>query len=171
MTLGSSVANLFFSGPTNTQQEDRNRLGFADDGLPGGKQSFTDVRFGTELVESETMAPKALEEEGRPPYLHVGYSVTFPVSCLIALGHDRGWHWWNLWGSLDAFFRYSEDSPAGRSEYSFQIYDNVLVLFYHTPAGRDTARVIWRLASGFARILPRHHYIFWDLRVQQKAYD
>lgn len=102
MTLGS-ITNLFFSGSTNTQPEDRHRLGFAEDGLPGGRESFTDVRFGSDVVGSETMAPKALEEEGRPPYLHVSYFVTFPEHCLTSLGHDRRWYWRNFRGSLDAF--------------------------------------------------------------------
>jgi hypothetical protein len=69
MSLTSRVANLFFTS-TNAG-EDRNRVGFADDGLAGGKYTFSDVRLGTDIIRSETMAPKALEEEGRPPYLHV----------------------------------------------------------------------------------------------------
>jgi len=70
MSLTSRVANLFFSGSTNSSREDRNDL--IDNGLPAGNQSFTSVGMGTELVGSKTMAPQALEEEGRPPYLHVG---------------------------------------------------------------------------------------------------
>jgi len=70
MSLTSRVANLFSSGSTTSSREDRNEL--ADNGLSGGKEAFTSVGMGTSIVGSETMAPKALEEEGRPPYLHVG---------------------------------------------------------------------------------------------------
>lgn len=69
MSLGSRVANLF-SGSTNAQQ-DRNNFGFVDDGLSTGKQNFANVKLGTEGLGSETMASKADEEEGRPPYIHV----------------------------------------------------------------------------------------------------
>ena len=62
MSLASRVTN-FFSSSNSTQ-------GFADadDGLPGGERSFVDGRLG---VRSDTMAPKAIEEEARPSYLHV----------------------------------------------------------------------------------------------------
>jgi hypothetical protein len=65
MSLASRVTN-FFSAPRG----ERNSLGFADadDGLPGGKGSFVNGTLG---VVSETMAQKAVEKEGRPPYLHV----------------------------------------------------------------------------------------------------
>ena len=61
MSLASRVTNFF-----SAQRGERNNLGFADadDGLAGG----IDGRLG---IRSETMAQKAVEEEGRPPYLHV----------------------------------------------------------------------------------------------------
>ena len=70
MSLTSRVANLFFTGSTNAAG-DHNRLGFADDGLAGGRVNFSDVRLGTDIISSKTMPSEALEEEGRPPYLHV----------------------------------------------------------------------------------------------------
>jgi hypothetical protein len=70
MSLTSRLANLFSSGTTNIS-DDRNRLAFAEDGLVGGKETSAGVRFGTKLDRSKTMAPKKLEEEARPPYLHV----------------------------------------------------------------------------------------------------
>ena len=70
MSLTSKVANLFSSGSTDTQQN-RNTLGFTDDGLAEGKQTFANVKLGADGFGSKTMAPKADEEEGRPPYLHV----------------------------------------------------------------------------------------------------
>lgn len=70
MSLTSRVTNLFSSG-SYTSPEDRHRLGFADDEITGTKGPFTDVRSGTELSGSDTMASQAVEEEGRPPYLHV----------------------------------------------------------------------------------------------------
>ena len=74
MSLASRVTN-FLSSSSSTQQEERNDLGFADadDGLPGGKGSFADGRLGTKGFRSDSMAQKAVEEEGRPRYLHVRY--------------------------------------------------------------------------------------------------
>jgi hypothetical protein len=62
MSLASRVTDFFSS--SNSSQ------GFADadDGLPGGKESFVDGRLG---LKSDTMAPEAVEEEARPPYIHV----------------------------------------------------------------------------------------------------
>lgn len=79
MSLGSLVANLF-PGSATKSQEDRSQLGFADDGLEGGKQTFADANFGAGRFRSENMAPKAVEEEeeeGRPPYLHVSRRVSY----------------------------------------------------------------------------------------------
>ena len=70
MSLTSRVANLFSSGSTTSPHQHRDEL--ADNGLLGGEKAFRSVGMGTELVGSETMAPQAHEEEGRPPYLHVG---------------------------------------------------------------------------------------------------
>jgi hypothetical protein len=72
MSLASKVANLFSSGSTNAETN-RIGFGFSEDGLSRGKDTFADVKFGSEGFASETMAPKALEEEGRSPYLHVGH--------------------------------------------------------------------------------------------------
>jgi hypothetical protein len=69
MSLSSRVANLF-SGSTNAQQT-CNDFGLVDNGLPEGKPTFADVKLGTESFHSGTMSPKADEDEGRPPYLHV----------------------------------------------------------------------------------------------------
>lgn len=69
MSWGSRVASLF-SGSSNTQQ-DRNSLGFVDDALPVGKQTFTDVQLGVQGLGSDTMASQTDEEDARPPYLHV----------------------------------------------------------------------------------------------------
>jgi hypothetical protein len=72
MSLTSKVANLFSSGSTNPQSN-RPGFGFVDDGLPGGKHTFADVKLGPEGFTPEIMASKAVEEEGRSPYLHVRY--------------------------------------------------------------------------------------------------
>ena len=74
MSLASRVTN-FFSSSSSIQRQERNDLGFADadDGLPGGKGSFVDGRLGTKGFRTDTMAQKTVEEEGRPPYLHVRY--------------------------------------------------------------------------------------------------
>ncbi len=71
-TLASRVANLFSSEST-TKQQNHNDIGLVDDGLSGRKGSFADVRLEAADFRSDTMAPKATEEEeeGRPPYIHV----------------------------------------------------------------------------------------------------
>jgi hypothetical protein len=72
MSLASKVANLFSSGSSNSQSK-RNSFGFPEDGLSGGKDTFADVKLGPEVITSEIMASKAVEEESRSPYLHVRY--------------------------------------------------------------------------------------------------
>jgi hypothetical protein len=77
MSLTSRLANLFSSGSTNTQRDHNttNTVELGEHGLPGWKNSTTDIRTG--ILGSETMAQKAIEEEDRPPYLHVGYTDQF----------------------------------------------------------------------------------------------
>ncbi len=70
MSLTSRVANPLTSGSTASQQQ-RSDLGFADNGLPGGKETLPDVKFGVEDFKPETMGAEPYEKEGRPPYLHV----------------------------------------------------------------------------------------------------
>ncbi|KAI6716689.1 hypothetical protein B2J93_8697 [Marssonina coronariae] len=69
MSLGSLVANLF-SRPTARGQQYSNEFTLADDGLPGGNRNLPDASIGTAGFRKKIMAPKEVEEEGRPPYLH-----------------------------------------------------------------------------------------------------
>jgi len=71
MSLTSRVANLFSSGSTSSTQRDHKILALGDDGLPGRENIPKDTILGTDAIGSEAMAPQALEEEDRPPYLHV----------------------------------------------------------------------------------------------------
>lgn len=68
MSLASRVANLFSS---STSPQRTNDFGLVNDGGPAGQQGLADIRLGAESVMSETNAQKAVEEEARPPYLHV----------------------------------------------------------------------------------------------------
>lgn len=70
MSLASRVVNLFSPG-TNSTQRDRNEISFVDDGAAAGSQAFADTKSNTRSDMSEPMESKALEDEGRPPYLHV----------------------------------------------------------------------------------------------------
>jgi hypothetical protein len=72
MSLTSRVINLF-SASTGAQQS-RNEIGFADDGLSGGKQTFPDVKLGAEVFGVENMTPGTYDEEPRPAYIHVSTS-------------------------------------------------------------------------------------------------
>lgn len=69
MSLTSRAVNLL-SGSTSTQQN-RNDFSFADDGVPRSKQAFDDIKLGRQGFRSENMASEEVEEEARPPYLHV----------------------------------------------------------------------------------------------------
>jgi hypothetical protein len=70
MSLTSRVTN-FISGNPSAQREERDKLGLADDGLPGGGGNTADVRLGMEGFKSKSMASKEDEDEGRPAYIHV----------------------------------------------------------------------------------------------------
>jgi len=74
MSLASRVANLISPSSTSSQQS-RNEFGLVDDGVPAGKPNLADIKLGSERVISETMAQKTVEEETRPPYLHVRYTL------------------------------------------------------------------------------------------------
>lgn len=66
MSLASRATNLFFVGSPGTGQEDGNDTGLANDGLSRGNGIMPDG-----VLEAATFKPKTVEEEGRPPYLHV----------------------------------------------------------------------------------------------------
>lgn len=72
MSLASRVTKLFSSGSPGTGQEQGNDTGLANDGLSRGEGRVADGIFGASAYKSKTMPPKTVEEEGRPPYLHVG---------------------------------------------------------------------------------------------------
>ena len=113
MSLASRVANLFSSSSTGPQQS-RNEFGLVDDGVPAGKQGLADIKLGAERVMSETNAQKTVEEEARPPYLHVRFVpnvIKEPI--LTAVVYDCRRDWWDYWGSFDAFSGYGQDSSAG----------------------------------------------------------
>ncbi len=79
MSLASLVANLFSPESTRTAPS-RTGFGIVDDGESGGN-SFADVKLRTEGLGTNTMASEALEEEGRPPYLHVREMLLKQGSC------------------------------------------------------------------------------------------
>jgi hypothetical protein len=162
MSLASRVANLFSSGSTDAPREGNNSLGFDNDGLPGGKETFIDVRLGVELARPENMAPKALED-GRPPYLHVSYFSSFEKQILMSLVHDRRRAWRYHGGSFDALFGHGEDPPTGRPSHPAKIHGNVIILFYNSSARGHKARAIRWLAPCYAWIFPGHYHILWNL--------
>jgi len=92
--MASRIGNLFSSGSTSTEQGNRSSFGFADDGLPEGKRDLFDSRVGTGAFQSNTMAQKTDEDEGRPPYLHVrGRNVQAIQTLLILIVHDCWRNW------------------------------------------------------------------------------
>lgn len=169
MSLTSRVTNLFSSGSTKTQP-DRNDLGFVDDGLSGGKEGFTDTKFGTGAAV--LMAHHVEEEEARPPYLHVSSHGFFDgAQMLICIVYDCGRNWWNYRRLFDALVGYGKDQTARRSAYSSEIHNNVLINFYDLAAGRHTEGIVRRMGSGFTWIVSRDHHLLWNLRILQEEHD
>jgi hypothetical protein len=75
MSLASRVTNLFSSGSTGgTGPEEGNETGLASDGLERGNRRMEDGILGARAFKPETMSPQTVEEEGRPPYLHVRFN-------------------------------------------------------------------------------------------------
>lgn len=74
MSLASHVTNLFSSGSPGTGPEEGNGNGLATDGLSRGNGSIEDGILGATPFKSKTMPPQTIEEEGRPPYLHVRFT-------------------------------------------------------------------------------------------------
>lgn len=79
MSLTSRVVNLFSSGSAGSPAEDRTKFGIVDD---GGEEDVN-VRVGKRLLGSKVMAQEEVEEEGRPPYLHVRFGVFWSTGKLL----------------------------------------------------------------------------------------
>jgi hypothetical protein len=128
--------------------------------------------LGAERVRSDTMAQKAVEEEARPPYLHVRYHASeVKKTILTSAVYDRWRNRWDYRGLVDAFFGYRQDSSAGRSTYSAEVYDYGIFVYHDSAARGNTERFIWRVASGFTWIISRDHHFLRHIRVQQTTYD
>jgi hypothetical protein len=70
MSLASRVRSLF-SGSSQQLEGDHNEIGFKNDGSPGAEALFGERESLLHARSSENMAPKNVEEEGRPPYIYV----------------------------------------------------------------------------------------------------
>lgn len=163
MSLASRVANLFSSG-TSTPQQGRDEFGFVDDGVPEGKQTFSDFKLGTEGFRSDTMAQKEVEEEeGRPPYLHVRWSYASFYSKLICEVHDRRRNWWNDWRPFDAFFRYGQNPTTRRSAYSAKIHDHGIFLFHNFSPGGIQTRTLWWLDTSITGLFSGDYYLLRNI--------
>lgn len=98
MSLASRVANLF-SGSTTSAEQDQSKFSLANDGLSDRHINFPDVQSRRKGTHSDAMAQKEVEEEGRPPYLHVRpFSLSLVlVRILTLIVHDRWWNWRYYW--------------------------------------------------------------------------
>lgn len=84
--------------------------------------------------------------------------------------HDCRWSWRNLWGSIDAFYRYRQDPAAGRSPHATQIRIAIFSVCEDIQAGRSQKRTLqWRCTS-FLGIFPWDHHFLRDVRIQQEAH-
>jgi hypothetical protein len=78
MSLASRVANLF-SGSSTSAGQDQSQFTLANDGLSDRHISLSGVESRRRGAYSDTMSPKEVEEEGRPPYLHVRHYFPFVI--------------------------------------------------------------------------------------------
>lgn len=69
MSLASRVTNLFSGSPA--AEGERSKFDFEDDGLSDEGLGFANRQSRLRAGDSDVMAPKDVQEEGRPPYLHV----------------------------------------------------------------------------------------------------
>lgn len=85
MSLASKVTSLFSSGtntadPTQLQRREQADITIADDGLSDASRRSGNTRIirmeaRDASLGSYNMAPEMVEEEDRPPYLHVRLSL------------------------------------------------------------------------------------------------
>jgi hypothetical protein len=95
MSLASRISYLFGLPSSSTaQRQNQDIYNLVDDGQSGTKFEGLDA-FGERTTGSDTMAQEEIEEEGRPPYLHVSHSSNFHPTFLLTtgIGHDRRWYW------------------------------------------------------------------------------
>ena len=72
MPLTSPITSLFSGSTTTRPSNNNNEFGIVDDGLSGGKPYLAHVKLGTAAnLRTDTMELAEVEEEARPPYLHV----------------------------------------------------------------------------------------------------
>ena len=161
MSLTSRVTNLF-SASANTQQA-RDELNLVDNGLSGGKQAFSDVVTGREGLKLKSMASVGLEDEGRPPYLHVRTHFHLHGQILIRIVHDC-WRFRRYdWRSSNALFRHCKDKTARRSTCSSEVHNDVELVLNYTTTGRNKTRIIRRMGTGAPRVISWHHHFLRDV--------
>jgi hypothetical protein len=164
MSLASRAANLFFAGSPGTGQEDSNDVGLVNDGQSRGNGSMSDGILEAVAYTPHTMHSQTIEEEGRPPYLHVSSIIPSSKDNTDSFQvHDCWRNRRHYWRSLNALFGYCEDSPARRSAHSAEVCHNVFILFYHSTTRGYSTRALRRVASCYAWILSWHNHIFWNL--------
>jgi hypothetical protein len=108
-----SLAEKKFSSGTTNSQPNRNDFGIVDDGVHTGGRTHGDIKLGAGRIRSGTKTSKEIEEEARPPYLHVRRIDSLSkVGELILTVHDCWRVGRNYRGSLDALIRYGQDATA-----------------------------------------------------------
>ncbi len=172
MSLTSRISNLFASVPSShlvpTSQE-------ADGGeYDADRRHGTDSTISRKIKRMRTVEKAEADENfelKRPPYLHVCHPESILLFRVLMLIVNA---WWRNWGherrSADAFPRHCENEATRRSPFPSQVQLNVRVLPQNLPARRSTAWTVWRSNSSHAWVIPRHCYLFWDIRILQKTY-
>lgn len=76
MSLASRALDLLPAASV-TQAQNHNDNGLADNGHTNDHFGIADANTGRQSTVIDTMAPKEVEEEDRPPYLHVSHRIYF----------------------------------------------------------------------------------------------
>ena len=161
MPWPQQVANLF-SGSTATESN-HNSFEFQDHGLSNQSPFPTNVTSDRRGSRPDTMAQKAVEEEGRPPYLHVSHIQAFSIheqfTNIRLVVNDCWRNWGHHWRPSNALPRHSQDTPTGRSPCSAEIHNHGIILLHDIPARGLTTGSLRRMATSNAWLLSWNHYL------------
>jgi hypothetical protein len=106
----------------------------------------------------------------RPPYLHVrqlpfGNDVATANQAVTgdACGRPR----WDNGRYANALAGHGEDATTGRSAHAAEVHIHGHELLDHLSAGRRATWTLRRSYTSLPRLLLRHSYILWHVRVEQ----
>ena len=78
MSLASRTLDLLPAAST-TQAQNYNINDLVDNGCKNNDLGIAGANTGRQTTKFDAMAPEEVEDEGRPPYLHVSQHTSFPA--------------------------------------------------------------------------------------------